>query len=362
MTAFKDIDELFINAQLISRDTNEAARLVEKAVELRVNGNQDPAAKLIDQVNDQGVQRSQPDILSDRLLVDELDRAVPKVFSRMSGKRRIAVRDAFLTHSDDSSERAVFLISVRRAIEENVPSGRASSVGEHDVASALENYLERVLAPTPIALKSVLESRYPEITQAGEADGADLKKSGKPSLPMRIAGAFLLILVASAIGTWIAFPSENGAVAENAHLFDVIAEHEPAENLTFLGSESSQIERFILDRLDRRVSVPELSDGNIIGVSVETVLPGFQLPAIRYSDLVSSQELLIYVLDYELISHIESRLDVDLNILNQIAAEDAFDIQIDNRGERLIFRERDDIYLALTESGAMDLNERLVFE
>jgi len=293
--------------------------------------------------------------------LDELDRVVPKVFSRLSGKRRIAIRNAFLTDSDDASERSVFLIAVRRALEENVASERVASVSEHDVSSALESYLERVLAPTPIALKSVLESKYPT-TRGGERDGNDQRRTGKTGLMTRIAGVFLLILFASAIGTWIAYPSENGDQGEDVKLFDLISAHDPIENLSFLGSEPSQIERFILDRLDRRVQVPRLSEGNLIGISVESILPGFQLPAIRYSDLTNSDEILIYVLDYQIISQMQSRLNVDRGILNHIAIENAYDLQLDGDEERLIFRHRDDIYLALTQSGGVELNERLIFE
>lgn len=364
MNAHRDIDELYIYAQLIAADTTEAAQLAEAAVRLRSGGNSDPADVLIRSLtkrkSEAEDQTSRPDIFTDDRLLDELGHVIPRVFSRLSGQRRIAVRKAFLTDSQDESERSVFLILVKRALELQISQERAASVSEHDVSSALDSYLERVLSPTPSALKSVLESR---LSGSGDRTAATRgkKSKAKTSVLTRLAGALLLILVTSAVATWIVFPKNDVSNNANSQLFDIISLHAPSQDLAFQGSESSQIERFILDRLDRRVAVPQLLDGSIVGISVETISQGLQLPAVRYSDLKNSEDVVLFILDYDIVTQMESQMSVDRDVLNQIAADGSVDIRLDGGNNRLIFRSRDDIYLIKTESDVSNLRERIQF-
>ena len=79
---------------------------------------------------------------------------------------------------------------------------------------------------------------------------------------------------------------------------------------------------------------------SIVGVSIVDVLPGLKLPVLIYSDLISAEELKVYVLDYQVLSTLESQVQVDRTILSQIAADNGLDIQVDGQESRLVWRHR----------------------
>ncbi len=329
MNPLNDIDELFICAQLVAANSNEAVRLVEEAVKLRSEGDERAASELIIELKESFPPKDEKDFLADRQLSNLLDRVVPALYSRLDRSRRIAVRNAFKTESTDGSERSIFLYSVKRAIGLAASAADAESVGESEVAEALERFWGSVLSATPTALRGVLESKYSSDFSSAPSNGDSPSVSRKTSMGTRIAAGMLLILLASAVATWITAPGRSNRQQASGELFREITTSSLSVEPTFRGSQGPQLERFVADRLGRSISVPRLEGGSIVGVSIVDVLPGLKLPVLIYSDLESAEELTVYVLDYQVLSTLEGQVQVDRTILSQIATDNGLDVQVD---------------------------------
>ena len=362
MNPLNDIDELFISAQLVAANSNEAVQLVKEAVKLRNEGDERAASDLIIELKESLPSEGERDFLADRQLSNLLDRVIPTVYSRLSGSRRIAVRKAFKTESTDTSERSIFLYSVKRAIALAASTVDADSVGEHEVGVALERFLGRILSDTPTALKGVLESKYgSDISSNSSRDDSSSEKR-KTSMGTRIAAGMLLILLASAVATWITIPGRTNSQQSSEELFREISSSSFSGEPAFRGSQAPQLERFVADRLGRSISVPRLEGGSIVGVSIVDVLPDLELPVLIYSDLISAEELAVYVLDYQVLSALNGQVQVDRTILRQIARDNGLDIQVDGQESRLVWRHRDDIYVTVTTNDAQETRNRFVFD
>ena len=357
MNPLNDIDELFISAQLVAANSNEAIRLVEEAVKLRNEGDERAASDLIIELKKSLPSEGKKDFLADEQLSNLLDRVIPAVYSRLDGSRRIAVRKAFKTESTDKSGRSIFLYSVKRALALAASTADAESVSENEVAVALERFLGSVLSETPTALRGALESKYSDNSRGGSST-----KRRKTSMGTRIAAGMLLILLASAVATWITIPGRANRQQSSEELFREISTSFLSGELAFRGSQGPQLERFVADRLGRSISVPRLEGGSIVGVSIVELFPGLKLPVLIYSDLITTEELALYVLDYQVLSALKGQVQVDRTILSQIATDNGLDIQVDGQESRLVWRHRDDIYVTVTTGDAQQTRNRFVFD
>ena len=178
----------------------------------------------------------------------------------------------------------------------------------------------------------------------------------------RIAAGMLLILLASAVATWITIPGRANRQQSSEELFREISTSFLSGELALRGSQGPQLERFVADRLGRSISVPRLEGGSIVGVSIVELFPGLKLPVLIYSDLITTEELALYVLDYQVLSALKGQVQVDRTILSQIATDNGLDIQVDGQESRLVWRHRDDIYVTVTTGDAQQTRNRFVFD
>jgi len=366
----RDLDELYLMAQLAADSEAEAALLVDEALERRQKGDNTPAAQLILQL----IQSAIPGrplnkgqlLISDRVpsLIADL---VGDVLLRLKPSRRIAVMQAFQPGATDASERSVFLLMVRRAFEKRHPDFSKDAVTDPLVSRALQDFLSASLSPVPATRRDEWESRF----LGGDNDGGNKasasqsnRKKSKNRFPLvaRIAIGVLLILVASAIGTWITSPPTPADKGLNGEWFDVLTQYDVDNEPAFRSEDPAQIERYIFDRLSRTMQVPSLESGLLVGVSLATPASDLQLPVLHYQDGTSSDEIQVFMLDYRFLTDVEATFIVDSGILQQITSESGSDVRSSEDLTRAIWRHRDDIYVAISPPDMENLRNRFSFE
>lgn len=366
-TILRDIDEFFAIAQLLARDEKHAATMVERAMKIRTELPELSAPDLLSIVySEESPQLRSMDMLQVRRVRGELQAMIPRAFVALTPLRRVAVRRAFLGDDGEATERSTFMHRMRRTLD-NAPAESGSYlITETDVSFALRHFLESTLAPTPPSLLSTLESKYVRpIPRSGASMRTDIApaKKIKPSIAVRIAGGLLLILIASAIGTWIASPSggnDSEATAQRTQLLSLIDGHTVSSELAFQGSDGFQIERVIRDRLKRMVAAPRIADATLIGVSFEALAPSVLLPVIHYESDMGF--IFLFVLDYSLIQAVEGYLTFDIEVLNQVADPRGLDIYAKGDISRITFRHRDDIYVTHTKGNPQVFRNRILFD
>jgi hypothetical protein len=164
-------------------------------------------------------------------------------------------------------------------------------------------------------------------------DGKSVEAKRRMSLPTRVAIGLLIILSASAIGTWLTAPPAQNE-RERAELFDRLSVLPDSDDPEFRANEPSQAERYIRDRVGMNVLVPRLDGGSLSGVSIREVA-NLQLPLLHL---------------------------VDRSILDHIAEFGQVDVRNAPGFFRVTWRFRDDIYLAMQETTDPGLRDRFLFE
>ncbi|MDA0875451.1 MAG: hypothetical protein O3C45_10385, partial [Bacteroidetes bacterium] len=291
--------------------------------------------------------------LARRHVSSALTAMLPRMMVRLHPQRRLAVVRAFRGSSGDPSERSVFLVSVRRALETEGLHAVAHRLTPDALEEAMRRYLAEAMAPLPEALEQVLIDS-PEASRNRVA-----KRGRKISLPTRIAIGLLVILSASAIGTWITAPPAADDL-QRAELFDRLSVLPDGAEPSFRANEPEQVERYIRDRLGMEVSVPRLDGGNLAGVSVREVA-NLRLPMLHYS-FEDGRRVLVTVMDYRQIDAARAVFLVDRSILDHIAEFGQVDVRNAPEFFRVTWRFRDDIYLALQSDTDPELRQRFQFE
>ena len=350
-----DLEDLFVYAQLVASNSEEAAELLAMATRARRQGDHRPAADLV-----QALARDLPEAdggwLARRQVPAALADMLPRIMMRLNPKRRLTIVRAFREADSDPGDRSVFLISVRRALESEGMHSVAQRLTLDALEEAMRRYLRESMAPVPEALEDALIP-----SGAGKPSGS-ARTPHKRRFPLsaRIATGLLVILLASAIGTWItAPPSENGGM--RPELFDRMSIAEAKGAPDFNGNNPEQVERFIQDRLGWKLSVPRMDGGTLNGVSLVTIGSHLELPQIRY-ETADGTEILLTVLDYRHLEDARTEFLVDRGILEQIAETGQVDVRNAPDFFRVTWRFRDDIYVAVTDEVNPDLRSLFLFE
>lgn len=350
---FNDLDELFVLAQLVAKNRSEAIELVDRAIQARLNGSTLAQNELILSVFSSTDLPESNDLLSKQNVQDTLQTLIPRLLASTPIERRLEVYQAFTGAKQNTFEVSSFMHRVRRGLDLSGQFRIQPQVTEEDVALALKTYISTSIERLPPAVRGNLESKYTSVLPESGAVNrpttnkkVDRDKSFKPKLAVRIATAVLLILIASAIGTWIAKPSAPPLPAqERQDILSLVDEVNLDEsNLAFRGSDLAQIENAIRDRTGMSVRIPKMEDGVLEGVSFQELAPSFVLPVLHYR---FEQDLTpVFILDYSLIQLAESQFSFDRNVLNEIAPPRGLAIKGLGDVSRITFRNRDDVFIS----------------
>jgi len=353
-----DIEDLYLFAQLVADDAEEASALLSVALAERERGNRSEADVLIKEVwsrqTPSRMTHQDGAWLARRQVPAALEDMLPRLMARLRPSRRMAIVKAFRTEGPAASDRSVFLISVKRALESDGLHSVADRLTLEALEESMRRYLDSQMAPVPDSLLEAWEQkRLP-------ASSRPARRSSRFPLSARVALGVLIILLSAAIGSWITSPSAN-APAVQSELFDELSGLS-MDDPEFRASNPDQVERFLDDRLGWRLAVPRLREGSIEGVSIARLGPDLQFPAIHYTDQANESDLMVFVLDYRFLESARSTFLIDDRILDQIADSGGIDIRNAPEYFRVTWRFRDDIYVAMAPATDTELRDRFQFD
>lgn len=347
-----DLDDLFVYAQLVAASSEEAAELLAQATRARRAGDTRHASDLIQGLS-RGLSAADGGWLARRQMPAALASLLPRMMVRLHPERRLAVVRAFRESGGDASEKSVFLVSVRRALEADGLHAVALRLTPEALDEAMRRYLAEAMAPVPDALEKVL------IESPARSDRKPAVSRRRISLPTRIAIGLLVILSASAIGTWLTAPPSVNETGR-PELFDRLSLLPDGADPSFRANDPTQAERYIRDRLGMDMLVPRLDGASLSGVSMRD-LANLQLPVLHYTT-EAGDPVEVTVLDYRQIDAARSVFLVDRSILDHIAEFGQVDVRNAPGFFRVTWRFRDDIYLAVQEATDPGLRDRFQFE
>jgi hypothetical protein len=226
----------------------------------------------------------------------------------------------------------------------------------------LQQTLARLLPPPPTSLRTEITQRLHQ------------PRPATPALPLRhpmrhpalrALVAVGVVLLAGLLG-WAAWlstrPSETTPPSlRTTDLIQRSIQTTTSLRIVHLFSQATDAERYLQETLAWRVTVPDIAGAYLQGIALARIVAGLEVPVLIFEDRITSKTLWIYLYTYALLDRYRDRLHLNPDVLRQIEAEQHFDLHILGRQQVLIWRYRDDIYVAITEGDAAALRERIAF-
>lgn len=202
--------------------------------------------------------------------------------------------------------------------------------------------------------------RHPDVRKRRVGRRVPVRASQPLGRLRRSIGALAIIGAAGLLGYLLTVPQTPQAPEVN--LITLSARQAgDATDLALRTNSPEQAERFVRDRLGWRLTVPSISGATLSGVGIEEVAPEVDVPVFVFSDQTTGRPVTLYAYTYALLQRFGDRIELERDILRQIENDAHVDIHDLGEEKVLVWRHRDDIYVAVTRSDAEALRQRIFF-
>lgn len=413
--SLRHMDALFVLAQVLTLDAEKASRLVEStylhahnqkgherlALEdrrhllqllLQIYRHQQEAPKqlfAVESENEPASRSPSQDSFKQRLLDHFLKQAVPVAFATMNHTDRIVLTlcdverlscaDAALIVGGDSDTVCNQLESARNTLRtivaQNAPPAEALLLEQTDTREWIPTTLRRTVKSEFTALPPTLEPRikssiFKDLTKAEDRPGTeyDRKPTGKPSSTgsknrmLQGLMAVVLILGAGMVGY---FGSALLSREPESNLVNLSVLKAPRVETMFSTTNLPEAEAFVQTQMNWRLNLPEISESTLSGVGISEIADGVRVPVFLYEDNLDQAEdlITIYTFTYALLDRFADRIELENDVLTAIAGENHFDLHdLSDKNKVLIWRNNDDIFMAVTSGDARALRQRITLK
>ncbi len=122
-----------------------------------------------------------------------------------------------------------------------------------------------------------------------------------------------------------------------------------------------QAEEFIREQLQWRLTLPSIEQATLLGVGILDITEGVSVPVFLYQDNQTQEPITLYTYTYALLQRHPDRLQLAPDIRRQIETDHHFDLHDLGEAKVLVWRNQDDIFVAVIPTDAASLRERIIF-
>ncbi len=250
----------------------------------------------------------------------------------------------------------------RQLLDQNLP--------DNWLRPTLRRSVEATFGPLPPTLRPAILKATPLIVPTAKAlptpDSSTSSSPGRSSAlpgrggPYRLLVVMLLILAVGALGY---FASRSLEREPETNLITLALQQADAVRPTIRTDSPQQAEDFVRRELGWRLTLPTIDQAALTGVGLREVAPGVTVPVFLYDDTLDTDAstLSLYVFSYALLDQHKEHIQLEPEILRQIQNHQQFDLHDLGHRNALVWRNRDDIYVAITPSDPEALRKRIVF-
>lgn len=407
----KHLEGLFALAQVVTMNAERAVHLVEETYRRAfalLASTPLPADErtwlyaLMLQVHDERTHAGEadagdPDVLAteratagddfrSRLAEQFVNQALPAAFTTLSADQRLLLMLCEVENLSCEAagevlglpaEAACARLELARAGLHEALYANATEVERHLLDTSLPDNWDRAalahlarteLVPLPPTLRPAVHAGPSELSTEPVAPDAALVPADddtRAGLPIpwgrfvtRLTTTLLIILVAGLTG--YAFSSLLRREPET-NLINLSVEQADEYELDFRTDHPEQAERYVRDRLGWRVVLPGIEGAALQGVGIREVTTGVEAPAFAYEDEASGALVTVFVYNYTLLDRYDDRIVLERDILRQIEDDGNYDLYDLGEERVLVWRNRDDIFVAVTPLTVSDLRDRITF-
>ena len=231
---------------------------------------------------------------------------------------------------------------------------------------AFQRVVEAEFGPLPPTVRPtiVAATRTPR-THRKAAVAADRPAETRTEASSRFAVRFrrglLAVLIILTVGLAGYIATTMLEQEPETNLIVLSAEQASTTPLSFEADSTEEAERWVREQLDWRLTLPTIDEARLTGVSVRAVVPGVEVPVFLYEDNTADEPLAIFVYTYALLENNAGQIQLAPDIMEQIKGDHSFDLHDLGAQKVLVWRDRDDIFVAVTAAEAEALRRRIIF-
>ena len=250
---------------------------------------------------------------------------------------------------------------LRAAISRRLPEGDREGL-QHLSAAVLRDAVAEMAAhdlpslPPTTRLQPAAGSAKPE--RPGASTRARRKSPAVSTAALRNVGIGFLVIFFAGLFAYGAVrllerPPDVGAISVT-----VRAAEEPPR-IMYPTDDRGRAAEYIASELDWRLTVPRIEGASLQGASRHEIIRDTFIPLLTYHDEATNELIPVFVYDYALLGRVGDRLRFEAETLRQIEDENHFELHDMGSKQVLVWRNRDDIFVAVTRGGAEALQDRI---
>lgn len=226
--------------------------------------------------------------------------------------------------------------------------------------TTLRNLLTDYFQPVPLTLRSKVNAALEKAQARREKDettsgprrvlGSLISKMPSGRTVRRSLLALIVLVVLAAGGLGLFSLVQPGSESPPSDLVALTARHASTIRPQLNSSDPSEIESYVQSTWNRRVSVPTIDKASLQGVGHFQLNDEVEIPVFLYADAAEGSRIAAFAYSYALLDRLDPQTRLDTTLRTQLSEKQQFVTrQRDGRG-MVLWRHRDDIYIAVASS------------
>ncbi len=213
---------------------------------------------------------------------------------------------------------------------------------------AVKSLLARELEPVPPTLRPLIP--LPEPARA-PATFAEDEQPWVRMLPLVI----LLVALAGAVTYYL---RHRATPFSETNLLELAASDADNVESSVRSQNPAELERYVLDQAGWQLAIPTIDGYRLEGGSVREVTSGVNLPVFIYTG--PGPRIVVYAATYHLLDQGTGKIALAADVLQQLEDDRHLDIHDFGAEQAIVWRDRDDLFIAIAKGDAQALVQRIV--
>jgi len=333
---------------------------------------------------------------------DALQRTVPVAFALRSPREQLVITLCDIVALDPMEAATVLDTNPRDlhdeataareslwdAVQNELTAGERTLVDEELPDGALQEAVRRVVAPhlgpVPPTLRpsvsAIMDQDPRELQATSPEDDFDAiddpvppQATDSPDSPHRARGssshlgerlqkggiALLVILALSLAAYGVTAYFLPRSAPSTVNLIQLSAEQAGDVEPMLETTNAVEAELFVTEQFGRNIAVPRIDSSVLRGVSIVEMNDAIRIPAFVFTDQATNRRITAYAYTYAVIDQLGDRVQLAQDVRETLQSEQRITLHTTDMGNVLIWRVRDDIYLAVTEGNPRSVRSRI---
>lgn len=319
------------------------------------------------------VEAPSDDLLRQDVAEELVEHTLPIALAACSPQERFLLAvDAFeaagerseLNVSDNPPSDAFATLQVRlRDVLSATEYDLVEDLSRASLREALREWVASRFGPAPSSLRTRIRATI-QTTSSSEETPSKVEEHSKTdssaTLPSRLSprGLLLTLLIgalvlAGGLGVTYVMQSSSAPSSPSTSLVAFSAERAPSVALEQRTTDRSEAKRYVESTWGRQIEVPTLTDAQLQGIG-RVRSEGTEIPVFLYANPGNTPRIAIFAYSYALVDRMAATATLDTQVRAELARRNQLVVHTDTSAEGLLWRDRDDIFVAVASSMSTD--------